>query len=131
MTEAGFYIKVQGMNQVYFSFLFLDPFRFYASNAKAHSRIIWKCSWTFDSRFFATASRDKSLKIWSPSNPLAYVFDYLFDESVTCCDFAPYDIKNGEYILAVGLESGSISILYITLDDNILRLKLRKDVPIA
>jgi elongator complex protein 2 len=114
----------------FFDCKLLDPYRFYSRNAKSHSRIIWKCSWSADSQFFATASRDKYLKIWSPNDALAPIFEHLFDDSVTSCDFAPYEIQSGEYMLAVGLESGNISILYISrLADNTLNLKLKKDLP--
>lgn len=106
-----------------------NPFIFHASNTKSHSRIIWKCAWTFDSSFFATGSRDKSLKIWSPINPSKPIFEYLFDESVTSCDFAPYKLENGQYILAVGLESGMISILYLSLAETSLILTVKNDLP--
>lgn len=35
---------------------------------KAHSRIIWDCAWAADSSFFATAARDKQVKVWQPSD---------------------------------------------------------------
>lgn len=35
--------------------------------AKAHARIIWDCAWSQDGRLFATASRDKQVKIWEKS----------------------------------------------------------------
>jgi WD40 repeat protein len=31
---------------------------------KSHARIIWDCAWSQEGDFFATASRDKSVKIW-------------------------------------------------------------------
>ena len=31
---------------------------------KSHARIIWDCAWSKEGDFFATASRDKTVKIW-------------------------------------------------------------------
>lgn len=36
--------------------------------AKAHGRIIWDCAWSAEGDIFATASRDKSVKIWAQKN---------------------------------------------------------------
>ena len=33
--------------------------------AKAHERIVWGVAWAHDDAFFATASRDKSVKVWA------------------------------------------------------------------
>ena len=33
--------------------------------AKAHSRLIWACSWAPDGRAFATGARDASVKVWA------------------------------------------------------------------
>lgn len=35
---------------------------------KAHGRIIWDCAWSAEGDIFATASRDKSVKIWAQKN---------------------------------------------------------------
>ena len=32
---------------------------------KSHGRIIWDCVWSTEGDIFATASRDKTVKIWS------------------------------------------------------------------
>ena len=119
------YQRTEEINGKILKSLLLEAFRLYQSNLKAHSRIIWKCTWSLDSLYFATASRDKYLKLWTPSKQEP-VFEYMFDEPVTCCDFAPYE-ADGEYIIAVGLESGMISILYIT---NNLVLRLKQDLPL-
>eukprot|EP00475_Leptophrys_vorax_P044063 TRINITY_DN8690_c0_g1_i1.p1 TRINITY_DN8690_c0_g1~~TRINITY_DN8690_c0_g1_i1.p1 ORF type:complete len:796 (+),score=183.89 TRINITY_DN8690_c0_g1_i1:44-2389(+) len=77
-------------------------------NEKAHSRIIWSCSWSPDDTLFATGSRDKNVKVWSskswkqesalPQSPFA----------VTAVAFAP--VVCTSQILAVGTEDGIISI---------------------
>jgi WD40 repeat protein len=36
------------------------PYKLVAKN-KAHSRIIWDCSWSHDDKLFATGSRDKTV----------------------------------------------------------------------
>ncbi|XP_054712715.1 elongator complex protein 2-like [Uloborus diversus] len=77
-----------------------------------HSRIIWSCSWTFDSLFFATASRDKKVAVWGKI--AAEKDEFLLsskalevEDSATAISFAPSSINN-RYIFAVGLESGCI-----------------------
>ena len=43
-----------------------------ASSSKAHARIIWDCCW-LNNRTFATASRDKQVKIWqTESEPASW-----------------------------------------------------------
>ncbi|XP_015911782.2 elongator complex protein 2 isoform X1 [Parasteatoda tepidariorum] len=80
-----------------------------------HSRIIWGCSWTFDSLYFATASRDKKVAIWGKdiskdaenfslqSEPLEV------EDAATAVSFAPGLFQN-KYIIAIGLENGSIML---------------------
>uniref|UniRef100_A0A0K3CCY1 Elongator complex protein 2 n=1 Tax=Rhodotorula toruloides TaxID=5286 RepID=A0A0K3CCY1_RHOTO len=36
-----------------------------AGDAKPHARIVWDACWASDSSFFATASRDKTVKVWA------------------------------------------------------------------
>lgn len=42
-----------------------------ASAPKAHARIIWDCAWAQDGTFFATAARDKQVKVWRPTDQSA------------------------------------------------------------
>ena len=87
-----------------------------------HSRIIWCCSWTHDSKYFITGSRDGKVAIWghqsatseteSPlgqctlsSKPLE-----LPDQSVTALAAAPVKIASHVYVVAVGLENGCINV---------------------
>lgn len=87
-----------------------------------HSRIIWCCSWTHDSKYFITGSRDGKVAVWghrsaaceieSPlgqytlsSKPLE-----LPDQSVTALAVAPVKIAPHVYLVAIGLENGCINM---------------------
>ncbi|KAJ1979191.1 Elongator subunit elp2 [Dimargaris verticillata] len=94
------------------------PYTLHQTLAKAHARIIWDASWAHNGHLFATASRDKTVKLWVSStlatDPSALPFWNLlttlaFSESVTAVDFAPALIQ-GRYCLAVGLESGLVCL---------------------
>ncbi|XP_048466977.1 elongator complex protein 2 isoform X2 [Rhincodon typus] len=43
---------------------FFSLFAHTDKNTSIHSRIIWTCDWTFDSKYFVTGSRDKKLIVW-------------------------------------------------------------------
>ncbi|XP_051791916.1 elongator complex protein 2 isoform X3 [Erpetoichthys calabaricus] len=83
-----------------------------------HSRIIWTCDWSPDSKYFVTGSRDKKVIIWgdctSSGNdsaaivPCSSVLDV--GDSATAVSFASVQSIDQSYILAVGLESGKISL---------------------
>lgn len=91
-----------------------SPYQLVCSNAKAHARIIWSCSWSIDNKYFVTGSRDKSIKIWSKTSEDGSSWDAVktikFEEAVTAVDFAPVLLGNGKYVLAVGLETGDIIV---------------------
>ncbi|KAJ3642069.1 hypothetical protein Zmor_024887 [Zophobas morio] len=83
-----------------------------------HSRIIWCCSWTHDSLYFATGSRDGKVVVWRKNEhkeEKGILGEYeaaskhleLKGESVTAVAFAPKCVLGG-YLLAVGLEVGVI-----------------------
>ncbi|KAJ1963369.1 Elongator subunit elp2 [Dipsacomyces acuminosporus] len=101
------------------------PYRLLHRQAKAHARIIWDAAWSPDARFFATASRDKSIKLWpAPSTDdaqdgyKAKPTALTFPEAVTAVDFVPALIKKStgdkehlQYALAAGLENGRVFVL--------------------
>ncbi|KAJ1971912.1 Elongator subunit elp2 [Dimargaris xerosporica] len=95
------------------------PYTLHQTLPKAHARIIWDASWAHDGNLFATASRDKSVKLWVPSTRATdpgslpswtLLTTLAFGESVTAVDFAPACIQ-GRYCLAVGLESGQLCLV--------------------
>ncbi|NXI48443.1 ELP2 protein, partial [Galbula dea] len=92
-------------------------------NTAVHSRIIWSCDWTPDSKYFITGSRDKKVIIWGQCDlsvateenmlasikPCSTVLDA--GDSVTAVSVSRVLTPVGRYIVAVGLENGKI-ILY-------------------
>ncbi|XP_072109539.1 elongator complex protein 2 isoform X2 [Mobula birostris] len=100
---------------------FFSLFAHSDKNKPIHSRIIWSCDWTFNSKYFVTGSRDKKLVVWgdmdlvgriegSPGivKPCSSVWDA--GDAVTAVSFSPVTSLDGSYILAVGLDCGNISL---------------------
>jgi elongator complex protein 2 len=81
-------------------------------NERAHSRIIWDCSWApaeFGPYFF-TASRDKSIKVWKMGDGGVELTDSCkFCAPVTSIDVHK-KVINGKCLVAMGLETGEIAI---------------------
>ncbi|KAF9199367.1 Elongator subunit elp2 [Haplosporangium sp. Z 27] len=94
-----------------------DPYKLVSSN-KAHARILWDCSWSHDDSMFATASRDKTIKIWTVPT-CKNIATIKLPEAVTAVEFAPHvpGRSEGEHVLAAGLEDGRI-FLFRNLADN-------------
>lgn len=88
-------------------------------NPKAHSRIIWDCSWaplnTFGKLFF-TVSRDKQIKVWNITTSIDMVGSLKFNEPVTSVSCYNH-VLNRKLLVAVGFESGNISLLAVNLTD--------------
>ena len=93
--------------------------------AKAHSRIIWGCSWSPCGRMAVTCSRDKTVKLWMVTcpddafvetaqpavgvEPLASL--PTFHAAVTAVDCSrTLDASRLSWILAAGLETGEIHL---------------------
>ncbi|XP_064456155.1 elongator complex protein 2-like isoform X1 [Ornithodoros turicata] len=81
-----------------------------------HQRIIWSCSWSHDSQHFATASRDKKVVVWGKHDahakgslgPFESRLELDTEDSATAVDFAPCLTGSKSYVIAVGLDNGSI-----------------------
>nr|XP_012148486.1 PREDICTED: probable elongator complex protein 2 [Megachile rotundata] len=92
-----------------------NTYTLYATSSKKdslHNRIIWCCSWTYDSSFFATGSRDGKIGVWNPNfkdNKIVPTASLDVKNSVTALAFSVRDMEQS-YILAVGFETGYIEI---------------------
>lgn len=83
-----------------------------------HTRIIWSCSWSFDSEHFVTSSRDKRVAVWKKNKENSDNFILCsqpleVEDSATAVSFAPGLVKN-KYLIAIGLENGSIILSLFT-----------------
>lgn len=98
---------------------FFNLFAFTNKITSVHSRIIWSCDWSPDSKYFFTGSRDKKVVVWGecnssynpmehPINPCSSILDV--GSSVTAVSVCPVLNPAQRYIVAVGLESGKICI---------------------
>ncbi|KAJ7744505.1 WD40-repeat-containing domain protein [Mycena maculata] len=78
---------------------------------KSHGRIIWDCAWAAEGDIFATASRDKTVKIWQRGPGAKWTAAEVIKtkEAATAVDFSPLDSQNRRH-LAIGLETGEILI---------------------
>lgn len=104
------------------------------SNGKAHSRMILDCTWSpaTNPLFFATASRDKSVKIWSASYKngtehfeLQHTLKFANAVTATCMTC---NSDESITLLAVGEEDGRISIQ--VLDTKTSQINVVKSVEV-
>lgn len=94
-----------------------------------HSRIIWTCDWTHDSKYFATGSRDAKVVAWQPTDNdsgtslknygALSTLELTKNDSVTAIAFGAQKASN-DYLAAIGLETGHIHICTLNSDWNIL-----------
>lgn len=84
-----------------------------------HSRIIWTCDWSHDSKYFVTGSRDGKLVSWTKSESktdstlgqfISSGILELKNESITAVSFDHKLFKSDLYLVGLGLESGSIHL---------------------
>lgn len=92
---------------------FFSLFAFTNKITSVHSRIIWSCDWSPDSKYFFTGSRDKKVVVWGecnssynpmehPIKPCSSILDV--GSSVTAVSVCPVLTPAQRYIVAVGLE---------------------------
>uniref|UniRef100_A0A3Q4BW09 Elongator complex protein 2 n=1 Tax=Mola mola TaxID=94237 RepID=A0A3Q4BW09_MOLML len=97
-------------------------FSLYAHTGKdtaVHSRIIWSCDWSPDSKYFVTSSRDKKVIFRNKLFETGVVYEQFENQRSmllvvvrSCCESCWLCVSDfHSYLLAVGLESGRI-LLY-------------------
>ena len=91
-----------------------NVFNLLASNPRGHSRMILDASWAPNTpkgkRRFASAGRDKLVKIWEEnSDGFENILTFTEGQAVTAVDFSS-KIVNGALALAIGLEDGRIRV---------------------
>ncbi|CAH7096630.1 elongator complex protein 2 [Phodopus roborovskii] len=98
---------------------FFSLFAFTNKITSVHSRIIWSCDWSPDSKYFFTGSRDKKVVVWGECNsnndlmersigPCSSILD--LGSSVTAVSVCPVLDPAQRYVVAVGLENGKICL---------------------
>ncbi|KAJ2617976.1 Elongator subunit elp2 [Coemansia sp. RSA 1365] len=93
-----------------------DAYELVRHRRAAHTRIVWDAAWAPDARFFATASRDRSVRLWPAPHVAADAnaapVTLAFPEPVTAVDLLPVLLQDPpRYVLAAALESGRIFVL--------------------
>ncbi|KEP47202.1 RNA polymerase II elongator subunit [Rhizoctonia solani 123E] len=83
-----------------------------ADNA-SHGRIIWDCAWSTDDMIFVTASRDKTVRVWSGSELGKALCTIKLKEAATAVALSEYGARR---ILAIGLENGHVLLYASALD---------------
>lgn len=91
----------------------------------SHSRIIWDCCWTYDSRYFMTVARDKRAILWSVDKVTSHEHIHSSGDQTskidcviqnqTNCAIQAVDSPNSKfdpesYLFALGFDDGTISL---------------------
>ncbi|PWW80446.1 WD40 repeat-like protein [Tuber magnatum] len=84
---------------------------------KGHTRIIWDGKWAPVEDVFATASRDKSVKLWQKEDGGWVSRAALkFGAPITALDFLG-EVIEGKCWLAIGLEDGGLYVYHVKVGD--------------
>lgn len=101
------------------------------SKEKAHSRMILDAAWSPDQQyqFFATAGRDKTVKLWSRTSEGGFVLAQTLTRkaAVTAVALAKTE-QQGKIVMAVGEDDGKVSVHMIDADTVDLRVVGSADV---
>jgi elongator complex protein 2 len=89
--------------------------------------MVLDCCWSPDGTTFATASRDKSVKLWrqNPNQEWTAICTLKMTESATAVDIT--STPTGP-ILAIGTESGAISLHTVDAKEDVLETHLVHEI---
>lgn len=91
-------------------------------NVKAHTRIVWDCSWgpAFQGQaFFVTGSRDKSIKLWQATdNGVKVVSTIKTEDAVTTVACFQKQTIHNLLVIAAGHENGRILLYEVNMEDE-------------
>jgi elongator complex protein 2 len=91
----------------------------HATNKKdsIHTRIIWSCSWSNDSKYFVSGSREGKVVVWKVEGGVQPIGEQLtLKQAATALDFL--QLPNESYIIAVGCENGTIFLYQWSPNDT-------------
>ncbi|KAK4453797.1 Elongator complex protein 2 [Podospora aff. communis PSN243] len=89
------------------------------SNAKGHTRMILDAAWAPRGEVFATAGRDKMVKIWvGGKDGFGLGLGVAMDHAATALDFAEGVKEDGTMFLAVGTEAGRLLVLEVRVRED-------------
>jgi elongator complex protein 2 len=95
------------------------------ANPKAHTRMLLDAAWAPSAAerpaMFATAGRDKQVKLWmqkGESGQFELVKTIAHEHPVMALDFLPRTTQQGRLALAVGTEAGYISVLLLKMEPD-------------
>ncbi|KAK3684840.1 WD40-repeat-containing domain protein [Podospora appendiculata] len=104
-----------------------SSYKLLQANPKGHSRMILDAAFAppltsnnSEITIFATAGRDKQVKIWSKStaqDEFSLALAVAQEHPVTALDFAPTPTADGELLLAVGTEGGRVLVLVLRVGE--------------
>ncbi|KAF2670005.1 WD40 repeat-like protein [Microthyrium microscopicum] len=117
-SPDGGYLLSVGRDRIWSIFELIDG-KFTTTTAKGHSRMILDCSWAplEAGRIFATAGRDKSVKIWQLIGTEWQLKSTItVSQPATAVAFAP-SLPQNHLSLAIGLESGELLLAEVSMED--------------
>lgn len=96
-------------------------------NEKAHTRIIWDCSWAptyLGMHFLVTGSRDRSIKLWEATESgLSMAASLRTEDPITTVACFQKRLLNNLLIIATGHESGQVSIYSVNMAEESKKLQ--------
>ncbi|KAI9793404.1 MAG: hypothetical protein M1816_000296 [Peltula sp. TS41687] len=109
-----------------------NQYHLISANPKGHSRMILDASWApmESGRTFATASRDKSAKIWQLSNTnenttlstWSCTTTITATHPMTAIDFLPQNVRGKSYLI-IGIEDGSLQLYALEMREAVLEVR--------